>query len=161
MPAWRALTGKRRPNLSRIFRLLPCLDSVRVAETQRFDVAAAALSQSLLATADLTFEIAASTKSRPNISEFSDSIEPANSAFDAAELKSQCRTTANSGSPAICRESFSQPRMTHEPVVQDVRQEALAAERFVRGNAPNIRGSHEERNVDQRSPAGREPDWRC
>jgi hypothetical protein len=161
MPASRALTRKRRPKLSRILRLLPCLDSVRGAETHRFDVASAAFSQSLLATGDLAFEIAAGTESRPDISEFSDSIEPADSAFDAAELKSQCPATANSGSLANCSESFSQSRMTYESVVQDVRQETLAAERFVRGNAPNIRGSHEERNVDQRSPAGREPDWRC
>lgn len=161
MPASRALTRKCRPDLSRSLSVLPCLDSVRVAETHRIDVASAAFSQSLLATGDKTFEIAAGTESRPGISEFSDSIEPANNAFDAAELKSQRHTTANSGTSALCSESFSQSRMTYESAVQDVRQDALTAERFVRGNAPNIRGSHEERNVDQRSPTGRKPDWRC
>lgn len=161
MLASRALTRKRRPDLSRSLSVSPRLDSVRVAETHQIDVASAAFPQSLLATGDKTFEIAAGTESRPDISEASDSIEPVNSVFDAAERKSQRRTTANIGSSAICSESFLQSRMTYEPVVQDVRQEALAAERFVRGNAPNIRGSHEERNVDQRSPAGRKPDWRC
>ena len=161
MPASRALTWRCRPDLSQALSVLPCLDSIRVAETHRIDAASAAYFLSLLAAGDNTFEIAAGTESRSDISEFSDSIEPANNALDAAELKSQRRTTTNSGSSAICSESLSQSRMACEPVVQDVRQEALAAERFVRGNVPNIRGSHEEGNVDQRSPAGRKPDWRC
>jgi len=161
MPVSRVLVWKRRPNLSRSLKLLPCLDSVRVAETHRLHVAPAAFPQSLPAPGDITIGIAPGTKSRPDISESSDSIEPANSALDAAEQESCCHASANSESPATCSESFSQCCVTYEPVVQDVRQDVLAAERFVRWNTPNIRGSHEERNVDQRSPAGREPDWRC
>jgi len=42
-----------------------------------------------------------------------------------------------------------------------VRRDSLFAERFARGNAPSIGGSHEERNAHQRSSTGRKPDWRC
>ena len=151
---------KRRPTLPRIIRQLPCLDSVRVAGTQRNDVASAAFSRSAAA-GDSTIQLAPETTSRTKVSEIRDDIRPTRVAQEVTEPEVCRHTTSNKESAANRCMPRTFKSVTSKSAVRVVRQAAMSHERFVRGNAPNIGGSHEKRNVDQRSSAGREPDWRC
>ncbi len=98
---------------------------------------------------------------RIGVSEVSDAIGAPFVASVAAEYTTSCRITPYRDLAADCSMSFVRCDVTNESTVHETRRAIAASGRIVRGNAPNLGGSHEKRNVDQRLPARREPDWRC
>ena len=148
------------PALPQIIRQLPRFNPVRIAETERHIVPSSAPSRSTN-TGNLKVRLASGMAPRIGVSEVSDAIGAPFVASVAAEYTTSCRITPYRDLAADCSMSFVPCDVTNESTVHETRRAIAASGRIVRGNAPNLGGSHEKRNVDQRLPTRREPDWRC
>jgi hypothetical protein len=136
-------------------RLLPCLDSIRVRKLQQCCLLTDVQSKPVFY-AGLNTSMASEATSRTGFSDF-----PAKCLTSEIVGPSAFRhTNFGSGQLTRRRRSSGLGSLTDRSNAGLIRQKVHATERIAQGNAPNIGGSHEKRNVDQRSPAGREPDWR-
>ena len=159
-PASRVSGWNCGPALPQIIRQLPRFDPVRIAETERHIVPASASSRSTN-TGNLKVRLTSGMTPRIGVSEDSDFIGASCVASTVAGLKSHRLITSHHDLAAARSLPSVSCDVTIELSVHNTRRIIATSERIVRGNAPNIGGSHEKRNVDQCSPAGREPDWRC
>jgi hypothetical protein len=148
------------PALPQIIRQLPRFDPVRVAETKRHTVPSSAPSRSAT-TGNWKVRLASGKTPQTGVSDIPGGIGAPGVACRVAERKADRLITPPHDLAADRSQSFVPCDATNEPSVHDAYRVPATFERIVRGNAPNIGGSYEKRNVDQRTPAGRKPYWRC
>ena len=148
------------PALPQIISQLPHFNLVRVAETKRQAVPSSAPFRST-GTGNWKIRMASGLTPKTSVSDIPDAISEPCVASAAAEQNADRLVTPCYDLAASCSLSLVLCGETIEPAVHNAHRTVATFERIVRGNAPNIGGSHEKRNVDQCSPARREPDWRC
>ena len=136
-------------------RLLPCSDSPRATDEQSCCAPVDLTGRSKFRV-DFSFDMALRATSRTN----KPRVQHVLATTGVAGRSAFHRAISNSKLLTHRRQWLNVVRMSGSAGINSVRRETLAAERIVRGNAPNIRGSHEKRNADQCSPAGRKPDRR-
>lgn len=160
-PELHASVWKCGPALPQFVSQLPHFDPVRNAETARHIVPVSAPSRSTNI-GNLKVRLASGMTPRSGVAEVPGADgAPSCVASTDSEHTTHCFVTSYHDLAAASSLSSDACDVTNEPTVHDTRRATATPERIARGNAPNIGGSHEKRNVDQCSSAGREPDWRC